>query len=218
MGAIFRFIRRAISLVGDVQAIWAVVPAGMLAGLSGYSGYLRDGLGWGIFIASGVFAFITLGGVIIRENYRANRLEHKLNVSGIGVVQHPATGEDGISFFRPLVTLQSTAGFDMQFELTRADFNFAGTKTGLDIATLKGVIAPRDSANLTIPSAKGFAPLATGKCIVEVRYGRAGEPLTHLLSTKLECAPTHPSPHTLGPVDLMVVRNIDALNYSRIKA
>lgn len=217
MGALFRLLRQAVGVLGDVQAIWAVVPAGLLAVLSGYSGYLSDGLGWGIFIASGVFAFIVTGGVIIRENYRANRLEHKLNVSGIGIVQHPS-GEEDVSFFRPIVTLQSTAGFDMQFELTRADFNFVGTKTGLDISVLKGVIAPRDSAHLNIPAAKGYAPLQPGKCVVEVKYGRAGEPLTHLFSTKLECTPTRPSSHTLEPVDLMMVRNIDTLSYSRVRA
>ena len=217
MGALFRLFRQAAGVLGDVQAIWAIIPAGMLAALSGYSGYLSDGLGWGIFIASGVFAFIVTGGVIIRENYRANRLEHKLNVSGIGVVQHPS-GEENISYFRPVVTLQNTAGFDIQFELTRADFNFVGTKTGLDITVLKGVAAPRDSVHLSIPAAKGYAPLQPGKCVVEVKYGRVGEPLTHMFHTKLECNPTRPTSHTEEVVDLMVVRNIDTLSYSRVRA
>ncbi len=106
----------------------------------------------------------------------------------------------------------------MQFELTRADFNFVGTKTGLDIAVLKGVIAPRDSAHMNIPAAKGYAPLQPGKCVVEVKYGRAGGPLTHVFSSKMECTPTRPSSYALEAVDLMIVRNIDTLSYSRIKA
>lgn len=217
MSELIKYIRRTVGVLADLQAVWTFILPALLAALSGYDGYMRDGFAWGLFIAAGVFAFLTVAWVIIRESYRANRLEHKLGVSGIGMVQQPS-GTDGFSLFRPIVTLQSSASFEIQFELTRADFDFAGIKTGLSITGLKGVIAPRDLTNLVIPPATGYPPLQPGKCLIEVKYGRAGETLTHQLTTRLECSATHSSPQTQEPVDLMMVRNIDTLSYSRVKA
>lgn len=212
MGRFVRLVGRIFGWLGNIQAVYAIVPAGALSAVSGVAGYLSDGLGWGLFMASGVFVFVALGITLMRESYRANRLEHKLTVTDVWVQQFA-----NILLFRPKFVIHNSANFELFFEVITVDYVFGKCKGGLDpTVALSGLLSPHESTTILVPSAQGELPFPQGRVLIKIKYGREKDQLVETVSTVLECHPltTIPQEHE---GDMPMSRLVQTLDYTPVK-
>jgi hypothetical protein len=218
MRSVLQWLRRLVGWLGDYQAITTFLPGGILAAIGGGSSYLANlGLHWIIFLSSGIFCFVTLALFVVRESSRANRLEHKLNITAVNVEQIP--NGPGNALYRPSFILANSAHFEIFYRLERADYSFNGlTRVAPDpTISVGGLIAPRDTGTIVLNGANGPGIPPRGRLIVDVHYGREKDTLTHSFRTTLDISSMtvlDPSQHGAH----MIMRNVDRLDYEKLKA
>lgn len=209
-----RFVSDVLSWIGNFQTLVGLLPAGVLSVVGGLSTYSTQGLGWGLFVATGIVAFLTFSYVIVRESYRANRLQHKLNISAVAMQQLGRDGSEVV--FRPNFFLQNDANFEIFFELRSADYTFGSMRGSLDpTVPLRGLLAAKSGTGIVVPAMKGPHPLPQGRISISVAYGREKDEYTHLFVTNLECNALSIVPEEqAGIIDM--TRLVRSLDYSII--
>ncbi len=209
---IWKAFGRLLGWLGNIQAVYALIPASLLSAVSGISGYLTNGLGWALFMASGVFVFVALGITLMRESYRANRLEHKITVTAVNVQQYA-----NILLFRPSFTLVNNASFELFFEVVTADYVFGSSKGGLDTTVpLRGLLSAHEGTSILIPAASGTLPFNGGRILIGVNYGREKDRYEYSLTTTLQCATLTVFPQE-SDGDMPTSRLVQSLEYAPIK-
>lgn len=219
MGRIWGWIKRAIGWLGDYQAVAAILPGGLLAVIGGVSTYLADlGLHWIIFLTSGIFCFVTLGYTVARESWRANRLEHKLTVSGFSLEQVPLEAGEGL--YRPSFALHNMAGFEIFYVLHRADYSVTnvGSSNPDPTITINGLLAGKDTIPVTLSAVRGAPGIApSGRLVLDIHYGRERGVLTHSFRTTLTFVSLSAFPAGQGGLHT-VLRNVESIDYIKLKA
>lgn len=113
--------------------------------------------------------------------------------------------------------MANTAQFEIFFEIDKATYRINQESSEYDDTNkLRGLIAPRDVANVGLSAITTKSTFENGRMSVIVRYGRERGELTHKMESILEFSAAAYPPEDAGG-EVAILRNVLSIDYEQLK-